>query len=373
MKMITIAIKELTDQVRDRRTIAASIILPAVIVPLLLLAISGSTVEDKTGSPVRIAITPGNDHIVKVISEQFKGTEFISPANAGNLVLTGEADLQIENNSLNGKGHVIKIIFDPARKHSVLSNIRVARLLESVFSTRQIISAGTEIKSTPIRGDSENRTLLTLSLIIPVFLTVFAASSSITAAVDISAGEKERSTIEAVLSSSISHSSIIAGKITAASIIGFISTISLMSGLCIGSLLLPEITGGIALIKFCGIRNISLLVAAAFVSVVLFSSAGIAIGFFARSVKEGTIFILPVIVLSSVLSSGLIAGDPFHHKFYVNYVPLLNTASLMRSIVFNHYMPAQFIISISVNVVCVLLLYLAGCSLLGNEKVIFRS
>lgn len=373
MKVFIIASKELLDQWRDRRTIAISLILPAVIVPLLLFLISGTAATENSGMPVRIAISSGNDSLKELISSELKETRFIELSNEVNTVESGKAELQIEKISDNKGSRIINIIYDPARKQSALSHIKIAGLLESALRSPERRTPDAVIKSSAIRTDLMNRTLLTLSLIIPVFLTVFAASSTMSGAIDMSAGEKERSTIETLLSSNVSYISVITGKGAAASVIGFISTMSLVAGLGLCSHFYPEITGGISLFRFCGVKNIILLLLAAYANIVLFSATGIAAGFFARSVKEGNILILPVIVLSSALSGGFVTGDSLCTAGYVNCIPLLNTASLMRSIIFNNYSISQFIITIAVTACCASLIFMLGYRLLKTEGVIFRS
>ena len=202
---------------------------------------------------------------------------------------------------------------------------------------------------------------------------VFAASSTMSGAIDMSSGEKERSTIEVLLSSSISHRDIILGKVLAASIIGLASSVSLLAGLVICSYFYPDITGGIPLLEFCGLTNLVLMGIMTALSVFLFAAAGLAIGLYAKSVKEGTILTIPVIILVSALSSGLIAGDPFIINRFHLYIPVLNFAFLIRSAIFNHNEILPVAISISVNLTCAFLFLIICSRLLKRESVIFRS
>jgi len=373
MKLIVIIKKELLDQIRDKRTIIASILLPAVIVPLLLFLTTKNAGNQELNSPSRIIIHNSDSVVANLIINSFNDTHFINSDSPLEAIISGRADLFIDSRKSGDNYDAITIYYDSARGSSALSYIRINSLLKAYFSRSENSSADLRITSLTIRSDKENKTLLTLSLILPVFLMVFAASSTMSGAVDMSSGEKERSTIETLLSCRISHTTIITGKIFASSIIGFTSILSLLAGLIICSQLFPQITGGISLFKFCGSANLLLIILMTAMSIFLFSTAGMAIGFYAKSIKEGTILILPVIVLSSALSSGLIASDPFIiNRFYL-LIPILNFSYLIRSAIFNHHEVLLIMISAGVNLFYAFLFLLISNRLLKKETVIFRS
>jgi len=373
MKLAVIIKKELIDQIRDKRTIVASILLPALIVPLLLFITTHNTSNDNLSEPLRIIIPENENYIKSIILGSFSNTRFISPELSLEKISNGKADLQIDATKSDGKYKTLTIQYDPVRKASSLSYIRIYDIIKTHFNESGLPSGGLDIKSLPIRNDKENKTLLTLSLMLPVLLMVFAASSAMSGIIDMSAGEKERSTLEILLSCNVSFTEIVLGKILAASIIGFTAILSLITGLSICSHLYPGIIGGLSLVEYCGSVNIFLLAGITAFSVFLFSSAGMAIGLFARSVKEGTILILPVIVLCSALSSGLIAGDPFSiNKLYL-LIPVLNSSFLIRSVIFNNVDVLMLTVTALVNLAYAVLFIIISRGLLKNESVIFRS
>ncbi|HNX23576.1 MAG TPA: ABC transporter permease subunit [Spirochaetota bacterium] len=373
MKLFVIIKKELLDQIRDKRTIVASILMPAVIVPLLLFLTLQKTPDDGLNTPAKINIQNNDTLIKSLIHESFRNSEFINTESPSEAMLKGEADLYIQITKSGEKYGTLTIYYDPARSISLNSYLAVNDLLKSHFAIPEIKLSDVQITSSTIRNDTENNTLLILSLILPVFLMLFAASSTMSSVIDISAGEKERSTIETLLSCSISRTAIILGKISAASVIGFSSVISLISGLILCSHLYPRITGGISLLNFCGIKNILLVLMMTAISVFFFSAAGMVIGLYARSVKEGTILTLPVIILSSALSSGLITSDPFTINRIYLLIPVLNFSYLIRSVIFNHHELLLILISAFINLAYASLLLIISCRLLKKESVIFRS
>jgi sodium transport system permease protein len=373
MKLFVIIRKELSDQIRDKRTIIASILMPAVIVPLLMTL----TLQDKSGEEMEtsagIILQDSDIYLKNLIQDKFRNSRFINPDSPSEAMLNGKADLHIQFTKSGEIFKSIAISYDPARSSSFRSYLLMDDLLRSHFQKQEVPLNGPQITSSTIRGDKENKTLITLSLLLPVFLMLFAASSTMSSVIDMSAGEKERATLETLLSCNLSGTVIIMGKILAASIIGLSSVLSLLSGLILCSHLYPEITGGISLLGFCGFKNISLMLAMTCISVFLFAAAGMAIGLYAKSVKEGTILTLPVIILSSALSSGLIAGDPFVINRVHLLIPVLNFSYLIRSVIFNHNEVLLMAFAALINSACAFLFLLISRRLLKKESVIFRS
>ena len=373
MKLTTIIKKELLDQIRDKRTIVASILLPALIVPLLLFLTTGRATGEEPEIPVRIIISENEIYLRNILRENFKDIQFITPSSAEETIINGKADLQIDVIREGDKYSSINIMYDPVRKISSLAYFRIHDLLKLNFNNSDTANDGLQIKSSTIRSDIENKTLLTLSLLLPVLLMVFAASSTMSGIIDMSSGEKERGTIEIILSCNISHTTIILGKISAAAVMGLISIMSLITGLTLCSHFYPQITGGLSLLQFCRPADIIFIILMTTLSIFLFSAAGMAIGLYAKSIKEGTILTLPVIILCSALSSGLMASDPFSINQLYLLIPVLNFSYLIRSAVFSHFDYSLIIITILVNIFYTLLFTIICSGLLKKEAVIFRS
>ncbi len=373
MKLLIIIKKELTDQIRDKRTIIAAILMPAVIVPMLLFLTTHNTSGEGTYPASGVIISNDDNGIKNLIIKSYGDTEFIISNSPQEAIIKGEADILIDYTKSGENYNSLTIYYDSARSGSMMAYLKIYNLLKTSFNRSEITSETVKISSLTIRSEKEGKTLLTLSLLLPVLLMVFAASSSMSGAVDMSAGEKERATIETLLSCNISHSTIILGKVLASSFIGFASIVSLLAGLVVSSHFYPDITGGLSLLKFCGYKNLSLILFTISIAIFMFSSAGMAIGLYAKSIKEGTILTLPVIILSSALSSGLIAADPFNANQIYSMVPILNISYLLRSAVYNNFEPVFFMISLFTSIFFTFIFLIAGTLLLKKESVIFRS
>lgn len=372
MKLLTIIKKELIDQVRDKRTIIAAILMPAIIVPLLLLIIPQEGAGGPDAIAMRIIIQNNDNQLKSLILASYADSDFLKEGTIGS-VLNGEADLYIEYTKAEDRFTSFTFHYDSARTNSVISFVHIHDLFDSAFSRLAPGYGGAELRGSSVRSEIESRTLHTLALMLPVFLMVFAASSTISSVIDMTAGEKERLTIEILLSCSVTPMLLIAGKIIAASIIGFFSIISLITGLSFFSQLSPVITGGIPLVGFAGFKGLFLITLMASFNVVFFAAAGMVIGLYAKSVKEGGILSLPVIIAGSALSSGFIGGDPFSGEWIFFLIPVLNFSSLIRSAIFDHYDLLHTLIAFSVNTGWILFFAAAGGYFIKKGNVIFRS
>ena len=373
MKLLIITKKELIDQIRDKRTIIAALLMPALIVPLLLFLMTKSASDGELNVPIRV-IMQSDEVLSGLILEAFPDTRFLDPDSPADAIIKrGEAELELEFAKSGGSYTSATIHYDSARRISALSYVRMHNLLGAFFKGQESAADGPRITAAPVRGEKENKTLLTLSVILPVFLVVFAASSTMSSVIDMSSGEKERATIETLISCNISRTTIILGKTLAASAVGITAVVSLLSGLIICSQLFPRITGGLSLLEFSGAGNVLLMLLMTSVSVLFFSTAGMAIGLYAKSVKEGTILTLPVVVLSSALSSGLIGGDPFSIDTLYFLIPVLNLSFVIRSVIYSRVNDGALLISVLVNLAYAALFLIISGRLLKKETVICRS
>jgi sodium transport system permease protein len=375
MKLFIIVQKELIDQIRDKRTMIAAVFMPAVIVPLLLFFMTQTTADDKLETPIRIVLREAAPQLQATIQETLRGTSFLYASSLEESIKNGEAELGIDIDEEDGPNSSLTLRYDSSRRVSSLAYAKIHGLLAAMFAKPATATATDEvrIRSAAIRSEKESETMLTLSVLLPVFLIIFAASSTMSSVIDLSAGEKERGTIETLISCNISRRDILLGKSLAAAGIGFTAVLSLLLGLTTGSQVSPRMTGGLSLLDAFGASNIVLMLLVAFMSVLFFSAGGMAIGLYAKSVKEGTILTLPVIILCSALSSGFIGGDPFSIDLYYYFIPILNLVCVIRSLIFAHVDALSFMISILANLAYTSLMLLLGNYLLKKETVISRS
>ena len=132
----------------------------------------------------------------------------------------------------------------------------------------------------------------------PLILVLWVVAGAIQPAVDLTAGEKERGTMETLLISPAERSEIVLGKFFAVTFFGFSSVvwnvICLTAAAYVGQMLsklpivnLPGMLG-------CVVLGVPIAM--------LFSAVSLALGVFARSTKEGQYYLLPLMLLAMPLA-----------------------------------------------------------------------
>ena len=70
--------------------------------------------------------------------------------------------------------------------------MRTNSLLRSYFTAAEPREDALSVQSIPVRSEQKNSSLLTLSIILPVFLMVFSASTTMSSVIDMSAGANDQ-------------------------------------------------------------------------------------------------------------------------------------------------------------------------------------
>ena len=220
-------------------------------------------------------------------------------------------------------------------------------------------------------ASEKDMTGMIFSMIAPMLVLMFLFSGCMAVAPESIAGEKERGTLATMLVTPVRRSHIAAGKIIA------LSTLSLLSGLCsfLGIILsLPKLMGAAGSLNaavytvgdyamLLGIVLSSVLVIVALVSVV---SA------FAKSVKEATAMIGPLMILVMLLgvSTMFSSGSTGSYLWYL--IPLYNSARAMNGVFSFAASPVAVLITVVINVVAAMGLAFLLAKMFDSEKIMFN-
>lgn len=218
---------------------------------------------------------------------------------------------------------------------------------------------------------AKDTTGMIFSMIAPMLVLMFLFSGCMAVAPESIAGEKERGTFATMLVTPVKRSHIAVGKIIS------LSVLSLISGLCsfLGLILsLPKLMGGMegvsasvysagSYLMLLGIILSSVLVIVSLISVV---SA------LAKSVKEATNMIGPLMILVMLLGVSTMFSSGAGGSFFWYLIPLYNSARAMSGIFSFAASPVAVFITIGANVAAALLLAFALAKMFDNEKIMFN-
>ena len=222
--------KELTDALRDRRTLLAVLVSSVLMGPLVLLAISGLVASLEARAEQREVYVDGlaraptlrnflerQTYTVKEApadyEAQLRKSKFSDP------VVVVPADF--EATLLRGDVPVIEVVSDSANQRSEVGAGRIERLLGGFARERAVLSLAlrgvslqliepVQVEERDLASTQTRATRLTGML--PFFVLMAVLYGALNAALDTTAGERERGSLEPLLMNPAERWAIVAGK-----------------------------------------------------------------------------------------------------------------------------------------------------------------
>lgn len=222
--------KELSDALRDRRTLLRLLVPALLMGPFLLMALSGliASLEERADKREVMAVGIDTAPTLKNFIERQTYTLKAAPADyearlrATTLlepVLVVPADFEAK--LLAGEAPVVEIVTDSANQRASAGVGPIRSLLFSFNRERASLNLAMRGVSTELLEpvDLEERDLASaqaraarLTGIIPMFIIMAVLYGALTAALDSTAGERERGSLEPLLMNPAPHGALVAGK-----------------------------------------------------------------------------------------------------------------------------------------------------------------
>ncbi len=378
--------KEMTDLIRDRRTLISMVVVPMLIIPLLMtvatrfvakVAADAKAEAKKSEIAVRIQ-TPE----LRAVLEQ-SGLQLVTKDDFKAALEKKEISAAVEETAGADGRPVVILYVDRSNATSSASGDQVRFLLDEYRDAR--IHAGLQAQGVPVEvlspftikrenvaGDKKMAGMAWGSML-GYLLLLLMFSGGMYPVIDMTAGEKERKTLEMFLSSPADRGEIVMGKILAA-----VTAIFLTAMLTLSSLVVTlKSTGGGEIQKMMGSipldgQSLSLIVITLIPLSIFAASTMIAIALFARSFKEGQSYLTPLMML--VIFPALLGGLPgLHLTPVLALVPIFNVSQLLRGILVGDYSTTVFAVTTGANLFYAALAYWIAKRTFENESVLFRT
>jgi sodium transport system permease protein len=341
-----VAGKELRETLRDRRTLAVMVLFPLVIYPLVSLVtaqVLSARVARVEAHVARVAVN-GPPALATELRRRLASpaVTLVSGAAQGD-VAANRVDAIAEvapgpqgptGSSAGPAGSsagppVVRLYYDETREDSTAARDRVEHALSAPVGGSACLPAYSVV-TTGIARRAEVSGYL-LSKILPLVVVVMVMLGAFHPAIDITAGERERSTLETTLSAPIDRAALMAGKVLAVATLA-----SLTGALNLASMSLTVLEGTRLLAAEARMTIPWLHAAAAFAVIpptaFLFASVMVAIGALARSYKEAQTLLTPVyfLCMAPALTAGL--GD-FRLDGLTAFIPGVGVTLLARDLI----------------------------------------
>ena len=396
MKIIfTIFRKELKDSLRDRRTVIMMVVIPLLLFPVLIglstrFVISHQVQAQARTLTVGISDGPGAEGFLAGLeqSDNLKTITGLDPELGSDLVRSDSLDAYIlfhedfqqEVDRL-GQGEVTVY-----SKQTEEREIEAGRVLDLLYAYELVLRedrfAGLGIDPDAYHVISVTRENLATSKeqladvvggMLPYMFILFCFLGCMYPAIDLAAGEKERGTLETLLTSPVKRMQILTGKFGVVVLTGISSAAVSLVGLYLGIRYVSAIPGELIDLAMSILEPgaIILLLTLLLPLTIFFASIQLTVSFFARSYKEAQSMIgplMPVVIIPAFI--GILPGMKL--TVATAMIPVLNVSLATKSIIAGQASPGLMAL-----VYASLFVY-AGLGLLlcsrtfGREAAIFR-
>lgn len=402
-QILTVWKKEVKDTVRDRRTLMSMLILPLLLMPLILVGITKFTVyqanqAEKQDSKVAILGSENGLSLVEFLRKQDK-ISIVQTTDAkkevkdkkidaaieipadfeATLAEQKPADLKVYGNSTGSSSDVVLGRLTAA--FSLYSNsVLAARFQKQKINPSVLASVG----FTPVDLSTESeRGGYLLSFLIPLFIVMWSLIGGQYTAIDVSAGEKERKTLESLLLTPINRLSLVTGKFLAVATASFVSVVVSLGSIFVavkyGVLTSTEgLNTASAGSPPIGNLSISLEPAAIgfilLVSVLLilmFSALILSVGIFAKSYREAQSYISPayLVVILPIVIINTVQGFSPSTWFFV--IPVVNASLLFKELLVGTYELSHIAASVASLLVFSALAIAVATIIYSKERILF--
>lgn len=397
-QILVVFLKEMKDLLRDKKTFLFGLIIPLLLLPIILFIVdySMNSSQKKMVDNIYIGVNNSNNSFyefcnaedaINILTVENSKSSMESGRIAAYITINENLDEDIVNkkdidldvsfntssiNSMMSAPLIVyyKELFITMSKYLVDNNyVSSVDDLKSMISNKDLIKVFKE--SYPYQNATQGLDIDTSSLyfnmLVPMMLILYCCIGSSSTASDLSAGEKERGTLEALLSTGASRTSIIIGKLFATTAMG------LFSGLCtvIGLSIYLVISSGTSVVRVSVVELLVLLAITLFTAM-FFASVNLTIGVYSRSSKEAQTYLMPVSIIS-------ILPTYFTYTLDVNQIgvaylcmPIMNIVCIIKEVFAGAVNYLHLGIVITWLIIYISIAFSLTAHLFKKESVVFR-
>jgi sodium transport system permease protein len=393
--------KELTEALRDRRTLISTIIVPLFLFPILSVgfgALAISLVGKAKEETPKVMLRGGDDSPVVVEGlRKLDKIEIVPQAsNWKDQIINKEIRAAVEiptgfqNDVALQKSDTVHIYNYQGELKSEFATEKVDKFLKDYRDT--VVKDRLAAKNLPVAvlkpfevkqenvAPPEKVSGAAFGGIIGYMVILLCMTGAMYPAMDLTAGEKERGTMETILSSPISRMHLVLGKffliLTAALGTAALSVLSMGFSFSVLSHYTQQAGSGnsdaAVLALKLGPREVISVFLMALPVAVLFSAALMTIALFAKTYKEAQSYLTPmtfVVIIPAV--AAMLPGVELTSKLAL--VPILNVSLLCKELVTGTYHWNFIVIIFSSTCVYAAVALFLAIKMFQRESVLFRS
>jgi sodium transport system permease protein len=395
-KALIVYRKELKDMLRDRRTLISAVVFPLVLFPLMSVGIG--TLMEKSVKKVKeqaskvMLLGEANAPELAAVLREAEGLEIVPPSenypqqiSDRKVAAAVEFPTGFERAVRQGAAEppALNIYYYTAQ---LRSEAAVRRIEEIVQRYREKVIAGRlEARGVspsilkPVETKRENAAQpekvggAKLAGIIPYFIILLSLMGAVHPAIDLTAGEKERGTMETILASGLGRRELVAGKfllvLTMALLTAALSIFSFVVTMYFSETYFQEMTRGYAFrISPQAIAWVFLMVLPL---VIFFSATLLALALSAKNYKEAQSHISPLMI-GAILPAVMAMVPGIELNTRLALVPVLNVSLLLRELLTGNFPVVPLLIVFGSTLVIAGIALAAAVWQFQREEVLLR-
>lgn len=343
----TVAKKELVDLFRDRKTMGLGLLMGPVLIPLMILGV-GSLAEKRVRTQLESTLelpVAGAEHAPNLVAFLVSRNIDIlpPPADPDQAVRDQEHDVVLRIDPGYGeqwrssRAAKVELVYDSSRQDSQIPVNRVRGVLAEYSRTVGVLRGihrgvspdaafAVQIGQRDVATPEARRGMLLAFL--PYLLVLFSFLGGAALVIDVTAGERERQSLEPLLATPARRGAIVSGKIAAACSVGIVALVLTLLAFRIGAAFAPGAAKQLAV----GFHEMLLILAVLLPMVFLGGALLTYIAAGAKSVKEAQSY-TSVLILLPMVPTIVLMVSPVKNQLWMFAVPFLAQNQLLLKVI----------------------------------------
>ncbi|GAA4856768.1 ABC transporter permease [Luteimonas vadosa] len=382
--LMIVARKELMDLFRDRRTVMLGLLMMPLLFPALILGM-GALAERKARTQIEGELelpVIGAEHAPNLVS-------YLETHNIRMLPAPDDPDAEVRAQNFDAvlriapdfaerwresRSASVELIYDSSRQDSRIPVARVRGAVEQYSRTLgvlRLIERGVSPEVTqPVRvaqrdaATPEARRGMILGVMLPYFLILSAFLGGAYLVIDVTAGERERQSLEPLLSTPAARAGIMSGKILAAIAFGMLSLLLILVALKLSFTVAPGKLRVVNVSLPVMLQLLGVLLPMVLVGTTLLTLISASV----KSVKEAQSY-MSVLMLLPIIPTIMLMVNPIKNQLWQFAVPFLAQNQMILKLVRSEVISMQeWAVYLGASFGLGLVLWLLAARLYHQEK-----
>ena len=371
--------KEVKNLFKDRRTLFSTFFLPLLVLPIIFIgmgSVLGSMERDAQESTYAISITGNRDPVFLELLATFLSFTPVAQQQA-------EISIAFPAGYAPGVSANVVVSYDSSSRKNQFAAQQVVQVIkdyESVLAQDLLSHYGLDrqdlhtldILMVDVASEATRTGGSMLAMLVPYFLVIFLFAGSMNAGLDTTSGEKERGSLAVLLVNQVSRTSIAWGKILYVSVVAICSALATFLGLLI-TMYLPVGSSammGPDLRAFVIEGHVLAMIVATLLSTALLSASVVTLlGCIARTMKEGSSYVMPLYMVVILIGVTTMYMDPTE-RVVLFLVPIVNTIFMMKDSFMGMATVGHLVMTVVSNISFATVCALMVSRLFNSEKIL---